>query len=387
MHGENESASKSIDEMVVKAYDQPGDGKIYQSLLLNFTRLCYGLSRSSVFIGAILLLSIIITKSYYYSVSSVRNIPYVGFIFEYINKLDVNNFVDIGAYISNPCLLDLSKIPLFNFITIFGGVVVALIAYVSFFQYIKSKGVLVYSKDKNEKIEGKWYTSLLQLFNALNLVVVITILVYMYLKHSYLQTFALVWFGLFMGFFSYVQINTIKVIHSYIGLEILNTEKILIQTKRDYINSKANAIQSSILVSTFIWAAIGLLKNFNLLVILYIEIIFIICYACVSLIQHIPNNSANITLSNGQHIDHVYVIDEFHDDYLNIIDKDENQIRIMKNSIERIETNIYTKTHTSPLRIIYGIKPIWHYVYWRYRFYDPHDQVNNQAYRLYVPNF
>jgi len=70
----------------------------------------------------------------------------------------------------------------------------------------------------------------------------------------------------------------------------------------DHINSKAKTVQKHLFISTFVWIFIGILYNFNLFTIIFIELVFIFCYYAICLVQHIPNFVSNITLSNGQRV-------------------------------------------------------------------------------------
>ncbi len=155
-----------------------------------------------------------------------------------------------------------------------------------------------------------------------------------------------------MGWFSFSKIYTLKVIFNYDAIDILNREKVLIQTKRDYIQSKANSIRKYLFGSTFIWAAIGFYLNFNIVTILIFEIFLLVFYSSVSLIKHIPNNIATITLVDGTILRNVYIIDDFTKDYINTIDKREKQQIIMKSSISKIYTDITTKPIITPIETL-----------------------------------
>jgi hypothetical protein len=267
----------------------------------------------------------------------------IGFTLNFMGKLDIHNIISVlVSVIGISNFGDISKIPLINLISLITSLVGGTILYTYFFVYVKNQGVLAYNKDD---FISRWFLGILYFFNVFMVLVILPLVVYLAMKHSFIEIFSIIWFFMiYNGYFYFIRLDTIKVVLNYKAIDILNTEKILIQTKRDYINTKSIKMQMYIFLSTVLWAVVGILLNFNIITMICIELLLIICFSCVTLVKHIPNYRANIHLINGDTIDYVYIIDDTDNSSINIIKRNETQQKIMKSAIKSIDTDITTKT-------------------------------------------
>lgn len=280
------------------------------------------------------LLTFIPIDSFFIKLSSLNDT--INVIYVLLEKLNIANFFNVNNY-----LADINNVNLTIEVVI--GTIVVLIFYTYFFEFINRKGVKIYDADKNE---GKWFLSILSIFSLSFILLLIPLIIYLVFQFRIIELLTVLTFYFILRF-NIIKIpnSTISILFNYKSLKFLNSP--CFQYSGEGVSYRTafcqlyKNIQQLILFSSFIMFLMGILLNFNLLSMLFIETTLILWYFSITLVKHIPNHSVDIIFNDSSHlsINHAYIVEDFSDDYIVVLTEDlekKEQLKVYKNSINKI---------------------------------------------------
>jgi len=256
-------------------------------------------------------------------------------------------------------------------------VVIVVFSYFYFFEYIRKKGVMIFAEEGKE---SKYFSFLLSLYAIFNFIVVIP-LVFYYLPFVKGAVFELliILASYFVTKFIFVNLMDTcrKIVYDYNSLSDLSlllisseVKKIGERVKNDfegvphksvnlktlphrilgyanvkswmcvgirYILGNVSLILKAIFILTFLVPPFGLIWEFNVLSIVYIELTLMVWYFILSAVSYLPKKTANIKLNTGEVLKEVFIIEDSPKGHIFALTPQNKEIRIMKNSIDVIE--------------------------------------------------
>ena len=330
-----------------------------------------------------LFLIVVFSLAYYFGLLFDLNSSYTLF-FTYMDKLNLSM-----TFLSD--IID--KFGLKEIVTLSFGF---LLAYAYLFQFIKKKGVSIYTSNENE---SKYYLSLGSLWSAFEFIGILLLSVYLLTSKFYIQfIFVLIFFLLNIFVMSKIPGVCSKIIFNYRSLEEINPKGIInryvnrvnrnldefinpspkdeltefdigFTKSKEFFNLSVRLMLMSfvrkyvanllniIFAFTILLAFVGLIYNFNLITLIYLELLLMIWSSNLSIVQNIPTNKADIVLDikrvtqitethkNTRIIPYkfsnVYIIEDFSDEYIGILWENDvthnyDYMKIMKNMIVSI---------------------------------------------------
>lgn len=100
-----------------------------------------------------------------------------------------------------------------------------------------------------------------------------------------------------------------------------------------YILNQIPTILKSIFGLTFITAFFGLIFEFNVLSIIYLELNLVMWYSIVSAVSYLPKKTVSITLNTGEIIEDVYILEDSPKEYIRALTPENKMIKIMTGSV------------------------------------------------------
>lgn len=253
--------------------------------------------------------------------------------------------------------------------------IMGLFSYFYFFEYIKNKGVKIPTEDEKE---GKYFGFILSFYAIFNFILILPLILYLYIVKGVIFESCVILFFYIVTRLVFGNIIDIynKILHDYNSLHKLNPSDIsrelkslkektwnklkeirskpreLILSKRilGYINIKAlrdgviwyillktSSMLKAIFTLIFLVAFFGIILEFNILSLIYIELTLIFWYFVLSAVSHLPNKVSNIALNTGEILKEVYIIEDSSKGHIFVLTPQNKLIKIMKNSIITVE--------------------------------------------------
>ena len=100
-----------------------------------------------------------------------------------------------------------------------------------------------------------------------------------------------------------------------------------------YFLNQIPIILKSIFGLTFITAFFGLIFEFNVLSIIYLELNLVMWYSIVSAVSYLPKKTVSITLNTGKIIEDVYILDDSPKEYIRALTPENEMVKIMTGSV------------------------------------------------------
>ena len=248
------------------------------------------------------------------------------------------------------------------------AVMVILVSYIYLLNSIQKKGVMI--NDINEK-ETKTFNSIISVFGLFNFAILIPLILYLiFVNNQYFEAFVIIALYMvsklvFLPLFG----NCVKIVNNYSLLTSLEPSSIKNRYDNlkkfdvsDFFNSDKREKFLDCLRDVVIWYWFGnnsyflkclivfaplalffsLIWNYNLLSILYVQMILIFWFFIISSISLLPKGTVNIRFLNGTAIKNVFIVEDSEKGYLLVLNSKNEYKKLMKSSIKLLESSTYS---------------------------------------------